>query len=293
MNGLTVAGLLQDFSKQLGLVKTEGVSGFNNDITCVGVQRYMENETFWDNLNPHTIMILSSSGLATLSIIPSSKRHNVFKAIISAGIPCIVLSQIRFLPDVMIHFSEAYDIPLLYSIYDEFLLESRLLQILRRGIEQVVTLHGSLVSVNGVGVIITGESGSGKTSCAIRLARKGHFWIADDMIEIMKKKEGVLVGRSHEMVKNYLEIKDIGIIHAGTLLDQASICEETVVNIVVKIENSDYDCDTQRNNACENVLNIMGVDLPCIHLSAGPDAERTARQINFATRSFSCGGCLV
>jgi HPr kinase/phosphorylase len=290
MNRLTVEGLLEDARVRLGIIKTAGPSGFKNTIGCTGVQRFNGNAASLHGLNPQSILILSAPCLATMADLPSSKRDKIFRSIISAGIPCIMLSRTRFLPDYMIRFSEDHAVSVLISMYDEFLLESRLLQILRKKIDRIVTMHGALVNVNGVGVMITGESGMGKTTCAIRLAKNGHYWIADDVIEIMKRKENVLYGRSHERVKNYLAIKNLGIIHAGTLFDEASICEETAVNMAVRMEKRDDKRKTARTDLCGSVCNIMGVKLPCMHVTAGYDDEGTVRRIDGVTRIFSRGG---
>jgi len=290
MNRLTVEGLLKDARKRLGIIKATGLSGLKNTVGCAGTQRFNGNAAFWHNLKPQAILILSAPCLSTMADLPSSKRDKIFRSIISAGIPCIMLSRIRFLPDYMIRFSEDHAVSVLISMYDEFLLESRLLQILREKIDRVVTMHGALVNVNGVGVMITGESGTGKTTCAIRMAKNGHYWIADDVIEIMKSKENVLYGRSHERVKNYLAIKNVGIIHAGTLFDEASICEETTVNITITMERRDDKRETERTDLYGSVCNIMGVKLPCMHVTAGYDDEGTVRRIDGVTRTFSRGG---
>jgi HPr kinase/phosphorylase len=289
MNRLTVEGLLQDAWDRLGLIGTTGQSGFMNNIGCVKVQRYMESGTFRGSLHPQTILILSSSDFASLMVSPYSAHEQTFNAAVSSEIPCIVLSRVPFLPDFMIHLSEVYHVPLLISIFDEFLLESRLLQILREKINQVVMMHGALASVNGIGVMITGESGTGKTTCAIRLAQAGHFWIADDVIEIIKKNGAVLYGRSHEMVRNILEMKNIGIVDARHLLGEVSVREETVVNIMFKFVKSDHVSKTQGDDTFHDTHDIMGVKLPCMHVVAGSDEERTAGQIDFVTRNFSHG----
>jgi HPr kinase/phosphorylase len=291
MNRLTVEGLLEDTHIRLGIIETAGTSGFKNAIGCAGVQRFTGNADFRHDLNPQSILILSATCLAVMSDLSPSKRDKIFRSIISAGIPCVMISRIHyFLPDYMIRFSEDNAVSVLISMYDEFLLESRLLQILRKKIDQIVTMHGALVNVNGVGLMITGESGTGKTTCAIRLAKSGHYWVADDVIEIEKRKENVLYGRSHERVKNYLAIKNVGIIHARTLFGDASICEETAVNMAVKMEKRDDKRKTERTDLCGSICNIMGVKLPCMHVTAGCDGEETLRRIDGVTKTFSRGG---
>src|SRR5512137_395675 len=105
MSRFTVEGLIQNFRDRLGLTLISGDSGFTNDIEHAKVQRYLDSETFWDQMEPKTILILSSAGLAKLNAASSSGREKIFKAIVSADIPCIALSRIRFLPLFMTRFS--------------------------------------------------------------------------------------------------------------------------------------------------------------------------------------------
>jgi len=290
MNRLTVGELLQDDRGLLGLTHITGQSGFTNDIGFLKVRRYMENETFWDNLDPKTILILSPSNLAALDAASSSIKEKIFDVITSASIPCIVLSQSQTLPDLLIHLSSVCHIPLLASIYDEFLLESRLQRILAEMMDDVIVMHGALVNVNSVGVVIAGESGTGKTKCAIRLAEKGHHWIADDIIQIKKKGRDVLYGRSHERVRDFFEIKDVGIFNVRDFLKEGVINEETVVNIMVKFEKLDDGWEMQGKETFDGVYNIMGVKLPCMNFPTDLSEERSARYIDFVTKKYSYGG---
>lgn len=293
MNCITVEQLLRDARKRLGFVQTTCQYGSENKIGRTGAQRCMENKTFYDNLHPETILILAPSHIDTLNETPASTREKIFQTISLAGIPCIIISETRFLPEFIVQLSNVYRIPVLTSLYDGYLLESRLFRFLREKIDNVVMVHGALVNVNGVGVLITGESGTGKTMCAMRLAAEGHAWVADDVIEIMKKKGGVLYGRSHEAVKNYLEIKNLGIFNAKDLFGEASVREETVVNIVVKFGISNDHGNMPANDAFDEAYDILGVKLPCMGLPASSDWREPAGRIDIATRNFSSGGRVV
>lgn len=294
MNRLTVAGLLRDGRERLGLIKTTGSSGFMNHIGCAKVQRYIENSTFHDDLTPHTPLMLTSDDLISLNASPSRTHKKTFDAFVSSKTPCIILSKTSFLPDFMIRFSNICHMPLLLSIYDEFLLESRLLQLLREKIDRVVTMHAALVNVNGMGVMITGESGTGKTTCAIRLAHAGHYWIADDVVTVMKKDGDLLYGRSHERVRNFIAKKHVGIINARRFLGMASVCEETPVNIMYRFVSSNDMEKLRGSHVLPDFHDIMGVKLPCVRFPARADEKKTAAHIDWMTRNIlSCEGIAV
>lgn len=294
MNRLTVEGLIRNGRGRLGLIGTSGSSGFMNDICCAKVQRYTENGTFHDDLAPRTTLMLTSDDLIFLNASPSKTHEKTFDAFVSSKIPCIILSKTSFLPDFMIRFSNICHIPLVLSIFDEFLLESRLLQLLREKINRVITVHGALVNVNGMGVMITGESGTGKTTCAIQLAHAGHYWIADDVVTVMKKDGDILYGRSHERVRNFIAMKHVGIINARQFLGVASVCEESPVNIMYRFVTSNDMGKAQGRDVSPDFHDIMGVKLPCVRFPVGADEKKTAAHIDLMTRHMqSCKGSTV
>jgi len=286
MNRLTVAGLLQDGCERLGLIKATDSSGFMNHIGCAKVQRYIENSTFQNDLSPHTPLMLTSDDLISLNASPSTTHEKTFDTFVSSKIPCIILSKTTFLPDFMTRFSNSCHMPLLLSVFDEFLLESRLLQLLREKIDRVVTVHAALVNVNGMGVMITGESGTGKTTCAIRLAHAGHYWIADDVVTVMKKGGDVLYGRSHERVRNFIAKKHVGIINARRFLGVAAVCEETPVNILYRFIAPNDKEKLRERPVLPDFHDIMGVKLPCVRFPARADEKKTAAHIDWMTRNM-------
>jgi HPr kinase/phosphorylase len=282
---------VQDTRKRLGILQTTGGNGQENTVGFVGVQRFRINETNrLSPINSRAILILSPSAISVLSHGSFSIRKKEFETIFAMGTPCIILSQTPCIPEYMFYFSRIHHVPVLASSYDEFLLESRLIQVLREKIEEVVMMHGALVNVNGVGVIITGKSGTGKTICAMRLAMEGHFWIADDFIKIEKKKGQVLYGSSHDTVKDLIYIKDVGVMSARCLLREAAICEETVVNIMVNFDRADSRAWMRRDNPFHTVCHIMSVALPGASFSGFPHEEKSAEFVERITRNFTHGG---
>lgn len=293
MNGISVGELLREARTRLGLVQKTCRYGSENKIGRKGAQRYMGEKTFHDKLRPETILIFDPSHVKALSEACASRRQRIFQAIARADIPCIILSQNRSLPEFMVYFSDSYHIPVFASRYEGHLLESRLLMYLREKIEKVVVVHGALMKVHGIGVMIIGESGTGKTMCAIKLATDGHTWIADDVIKIIKKKGEVLYGRSHESVRNCLAIRNVGILNATDLFGEASVCEETVVSVVVKFGIPDNRENVPACDSFDEDYDIMGVKLPCMGIPAGSGWIEPAERIECATRNISIGGCIA
>jgi len=291
MGHISVEELLNCASERLGFTQhADRRYIFSNSIFHPDVQRCTRDETFGDNLKPDVILILSPQDQHMLNTASAEARKKIFKKIVPAGIPCIILSQSLMVPEFMSRFAISHQVSILVSQFDEYLLESRLRAVLREKIDQTVMVCGALVNIRGVGVMITGESGTGKTMCALRLAMEGHSWIADDAIRISKKTGGVLRGRSHDTVKNLLEIKNVGIMDARDLLGEAFVREESSVDFVVKLGISGDNANKRCDDGYYGDYDILGMKLPCLGLPANHDGIISARKIDCATTNFAHGG---
>ncbi len=272
MTALKLKDILEGAEDRLGFEQMTGKTGLMRRIDHVGVQRYDEQDGFWDRLIPEAILIITPLCLSELAMISSESREKIFQTIISCRIPCVALSKTDSPPDFMLSFSESHRIPLFTSMYDEFLLESRLLGLLREKIDEVISLHGALVNVFGIGVVITGDSGTGKTECARDLAERGHAWIADDVIEI-EKRENILYGHSHDLIKYLIHIKHKDIIDAKKFFIASTVLDETVINLLVELAKVSSIQRQEGAYRAEKLQDIMGVKLSYIQLPCFPHTE--------------------
>ena len=285
MSALKLKDIFEDEEDILGITQVTGESGLLREICRVRVQRYTEEESFWDRLIPDTILIVAPLYLSKLAFASSKARKKVFQHIISSKISCIALSGTTSPPEFMRSFSESYCISMFASLYDEFLLESRLLGILREKIENVISLHGALVNVFGYGILIEGESGTGKTECACKLTELGHAWIADDAIEV-KRRNNILYGRSIDTVKHLIDIKYIGIIDAKQYFGPASIRDETVIDLMIELKKTSHTKEREGNSSTKQVRHIMGVTLPYFRLPVFPWGANTHLHVENIARKL-------
>lgn len=283
MTALELKDILASAEDKLGLEQITGKVGLTRRIDHIGIQRYDGGKRFWDRLIPDVILIITPLCLYELAMVSSESREKIFQTIISCRIPCVALSKTVSPPDFMLSFSELYSIPLFTSMYDEFLLESRLLGLLREKVDNVISIHGALVNVFGVGVIITGDSGIGKTECARDLVERGHAWIADDVIDI-EKKENILYGRSHDLIKYLIHIKRKGIIDAKKFFIDSTVRDETVINLLVELATINYIQEREDAYSAEELQDIMGVKLPYVQLPCFPYTENIYKYIEQAVQ---------
>lgn len=285
MSALKLKDILQDGEDLLGITNITGVPGLMKEISQVGVQRYTGEESFWDRLIPDTILIIPPSYLSKLAFTSSTVKSNFFQYILTLRISCIAISENKLLPDFISSFSESCRVPVFASFYDEFLLESRLIGLLREKIQHIILLHGSLVNVFGCGIVITGESNTGKTECACKLTEKGHTWIGDDALEV-ERRNNILYGRSQDAVKHYIHIKRRGIINTTHLFDPSSMRDETVIDLIIEFQKEHFSKEKEGNNHTKQLRTIMGVTLPHFLLPVFPWSTDTHMHVENIARTF-------
>jgi HPr kinase/phosphorylase len=284
MASLQLKDILQGREDELGLQQMTGEAGLTRSTSTIRVQRYEEAEGFRDRIIPDVILVITPPYVSELITIPSESRKKIFQAIISNRIPLIAVSETDAVPGLMASFSELYGIPVFTSVYDEFLLESRLSGLLREKLENSISMHGTLVTVSGLGVMFVGDSGTGKTECSLKLAERGHRWIADDAVEIARRGD-LLYGRSHELTKGLINIKHRGIVEAIELLGAQAIIDGSVINFMVELKIMDHN-GRQSIYSEEKSRDIMGVKLPCMELAGFPQTRRIYRHVELRVKEL-------
>lgn len=285
MSAVKLKDIFEEGEDTLGITHMTGSSGLTREICHVRVQRFKEEEIFWDMLIPESILVVAPLYLSKLACDPSNEQEKFLRHIVSAGVSCVALSESAVVPELMRALSECYRIPIFASPYDEYLLESRLLGLLREKIEHIISLHGALVNVFGYGIVIMGESGIGKTECACSLTERGHAWIADDAVEL-ERKDSLLYGRSQGLVKHLVNIKSIGIIDAKIHLGRASVRDETVIDLMIEFQKTSHARGKGNNHPAKHYRRIMGITVPYFCLQVFPWSMNIHTHVENIARSL-------
>ena len=133
-----------------------------------------------------------------------------------------------------------------------------------------ITCHGVLVEVYGEGLLITGDSGVGKSETALELIKRGHRLIADDAVEIRRISRDKLVGEAPPMIRHYMEFRGLGIINARYIYGVGAVKTSQTIQLVVKLENWDDYRPYNRLGVETEYENILGVDVPCVTIPVRP-----------------------
>jgi len=161
-------------------------------------------------------------------------------------------------------------IPVLRTPASTTILASRITGFLENKLAPSTTIHGVLVDVYGIGILISGTSGIGKSETALELVKRGHRLIADDAVEIRQTADHVLVGNAPELIRHLLEIRGVGIINMMTLFGAGAIRNVKKISLVIKLETWQQDKQYDRLGLDEETTRIIATDIPLVTIPVRP-----------------------
>ncbi|MCQ2408574.1 MAG: HPr(Ser) kinase/phosphatase [Oscillospiraceae bacterium] len=237
-----------------------------NDITRPGLQLM----GFYEYFNPERIQIIGKMEFAYLSTIAEDERVAHLTTLFAQHIKCLCLS--RGLPCFaeMLTLAQKYQVPMLRTSESTSHFTSNLLSFLNLNLAPRVTRHGVLIEIYGEGIFITGESGVGKSECAIELVKRGHRLVADDAVELRKVSNTNLVGTSPENIRHFLELRGIGIINVRRLFGMGAVKLQQEIDMIIELEPWNSAKTYDRMGVDEQYANILGVKIPCMTIPVKP-----------------------
>ena len=237
-----------------------------NDITRPGLQLM----GFYEYFNPERIQIIGKMEFAYLSTIDEKERVEHLTALFAQHIKCLCLS--RGLPCFaeMLTLARQFSVPVLRTSESTSHFTTNMLSFLNLHLAPRVTRHGVLIEIYGEGIFITGESGVGKSECAIELVKRGHRLVADDAVELRKVSNTNLVGTSPENIRHFLELRGIGIINVRRLFGMGAVKLQQEIDLIIELEPWDSNKDYDRMGVDEEYANILGVKVPSMTIPVKP-----------------------
>ena len=217
---------------------------------------------FYREFERERIQVIGNAESEYLQTLKERIYNKAMSNIITMEVPCIILTNGNTLSDEAIGMAKDKKRWVLST--DEstsrYLIDQTIY--LQHQLAENIVLHGVLLDVYGVGVLITGDSGVGKSETAIDLIRKGHMLVADDAVAIKKVNSHLLVGTSNELTRNLIECRGIGIVNVNSLFGKSAIRLECPVEIVMNLAKWDDNVDYDRIQGDYTTKTIMGIDIP-------------------------------
>jgi len=204
---------------------------------------------------------------------PYDKIFKNLNSMLSLGeVPCVIITGGYKPNKAIIDAVKKNNVPLLITPLQSADFIRELTIYLDDKLAPSTTIHGVLVNVYGLGVLICGKPGIGKSECAIELLKRGHILVSDDVVEVKRRAGNILIGSSPKTIKNFMEVRGIGIIDVEMLFGVGSILPNSPIELVIHLQNADKVSMTRydRTGIIDKKTNILGVELPLIEIPVTP-----------------------
>lgn len=190
---------------------------------------------FFDHFEPMRLQIMGNVEFSFLNMLGTKQQGDTFDRLFSYKIPALLIAR-NIQPDpVCVEMAQKHNVTILRTGDATSTIISGIITYLRAELAPRITRHGVLVEVYGEGILLLGESGIGKSEAAVELLKRGHRLIADDAVEIRKVSGNKLVGTAPELIRNYIELRGIGIVNVAKLFGMGAVREENEIDLVVNI----------------------------------------------------------
>lgn len=282
---LDVARFFNEQRNALELTLVAGEAGLAKEIAVPRPQKpglALLGDT--SKLYPKRIQVLGRSEIQYLENLDKDKQQEVITKICEIEVSCFLITRNNTPPTALIDQCQSRKIPLLVTPQVTQPVITRLTAYLKEKLNDSQTIHGVLVSVIGVGVLIIGRSGIGKSECALDLVARGYQLVADDMVEVIRQDAQTIQGYSSKILGHHMEVRGLGIINVRDLFGIAAVRSRKIVNLVVELVDWSDTEDYDRLGIKREVYNILGVEVPYIRLPVSP-ARNLSTLIEVAARN--------
>ncbi|HAR6525160.1 TPA: HPr kinase/phosphorylase [Staphylococcus pseudintermedius] len=252
----------QDLVKRFNLNVVAGEVGLNRPIRNTDISRPgLEMAGYFSHYASNRIQLLGTTELSFYNLLPDAERKGRMRKLCRPETPAIIITRGHDAPDELLEAAEELDTPLIYVEEATTRVMGRLTTYLEHELANSTSLHGVLVDVYGVGVLITGDSGIGKSETALELVKRGHRLVADDNVEIKEITKDQLIGKAPKIIEHLLEIRGLGIINVMTLFGAGSILTQKRIRLNINLETWHQDKLYDRVGLNHETLKILDTEI--------------------------------
>ena len=267
---IRVKDLLRGEAEPIGLRLVAGSAGLEKEITVPRIQKPgLSLAGFIEYIHPGRVQILGKSEITFLRGQPSERRREILHEVCACGVTCFVITKDQEPPAELAAAAEVYNIPVLVTRLVSSATIDALTRFLEERLAPRVSIHGVLLDIYGVGVLLLGTSGVGKSECALDLIVRGHRLVSDDIVEI-KRRGNILNGSGPELTRYHMEVRGLGIINIKDLFGVAAVRYLKDVDMVVQLDPWQEGKEYERLGLDQRTYEILGVTVPFIEMPVAP-----------------------
>lgn len=273
---ITVGMFFQANGERFKLKLLNNDHGFDNHINDRNLHRPgLALAGYVDLFTYDRVQIIGNTEVNYLNSLSPKQRHAAFMRLLEFKIPCIVLTNDNTLEASMLEEASRKSIPIFGTPFETTKISYFIADFLDDQFAPQIVLHGSFVDVYGIGVLLIGRSGIGKSEIALDLVERGHRLVADDVVNVTRKGEGILMGSGTDLVKHFMEIRGLGLIDVRSMFGIRAIRFQKRVEIIVELEDWKADQDYTRTGLDDSKIPILDVEIPHVRLPIFPGKNVT------------------
>ena len=225
---------------------------------------------FFSHFDNERLQLMGTVEIMYLKTLPSTERRKIFAELMKRHIPALIICHSMQIYPECLEMAEKYQVSLLSTELDTSVFEAELITSLNIYLGPRITRHGTMLEVYGEGILITGESGVGKSETAIELVKRGHRLIADDAVEIKKISYRTLFAESPPLIQHYIELRGIGVVDVMRLFGMGAIKSRQELDLIINIETWQDGMMYDRLGLENQYTTLLGVQVPIMKIPVKP-----------------------
>ncbi|HEY5614551.1 MAG TPA: HPr(Ser) kinase/phosphatase [Bacteroidota bacterium] len=273
---ITVGFLYEKNKERLKLRPLNGESGFEKELKDKNIHRpglalagYVELFTY------DRVQVFGNTEIRYLQHLSLKERIKAFENILQFDVPCMIVTNDNVLDDELVNLATKKGVSIFQSPQETTKFVYFISDFLDDQFAPQTVIHGSFIDVYGVGVLLVGRSGIGKSEIALDLVERGHRLVSDDVVMVTRKGEGILMGAGTDVVKHFMEIRGLGLIDVRSIFGIRAIRFQKRVEILIELEEWKHDVEYTRTGLDHELIKIIGVDIPHVRLPIFPGKNVT------------------
>lgn len=268
MSAVTLREIIEQFKlKNL----TEGITTEDTLVTSPDINRpALQLAGFYEHFESERVQIVGNVEHAYLNCAPPEMKPTMYERLLKYQVPCIIFCRDLPPDDILLEIANRYRVCILQTAMDTSSLEAELNKWLHVRLAPTIRMHGVLVDVYGEGILITGESGIGKSEAALELIKRGHRLVSDDAVEIRKVSETTLIGTAPDITRHMIELRGIGIVDLKMLFGVSCVKKTQTIDLVIHLEEWEKGKTYDRIGLEENFVELLGKQVPSHNIPIRP-----------------------
>jgi HPr kinase/phosphorylase len=224
---------------------------------------------------PGRLHVFGETEVTYLNTLEPDARRRSLEAFFAFDLPCVFITKAQEAPAELLELARQRGVPVMRTRLKTAEFYRRIKPIVEEAFAPRTTLHGSLADVYGVGLLFVGRSGIGKSECVLDLVERGHRLVADDVVQVIRRGNDVLIGRGHELAGHHMEIRGVGLIDIPALFGVRAVRQQKRIEVVVQLEDWETAQSADRTGLERQEREILGVKVPQVIVPLNPGKNIT------------------